>query len=234
MQFTVLISGLTFRITCRHDGIRNEMKDFLCDDVADAISVSPTEEDIAYEKESGESSSDYICEKFAVLRKIAEIALDNNRMLIHGACIEYRGKGFFFTAPSGTGKTTHVLLWKDYLGDDVRIINGDKPIFSFGDPITVYGTPWGGKEGYYLNDSVPLSAVIVMKQGSTNSIERLSAADAFLSLYGQAYLGNADKNATARILTNMKKIVQKVPVYRLTCDISEEAFRCSYDELMKL
>ena len=33
-----------------------------------------------------------------------------------------------FTAQSGTGKSTHIKLWKKHFGKDVDIVNGDKPI----------------------------------------------------------------------------------------------------------
>ena len=46
---------------------------------------------------------------------------------MHGAVIEYEGNGYMFSADSGTGKTTHILLWRKFLGDKVKIVNGDKP-----------------------------------------------------------------------------------------------------------
>lgn len=61
--------------------------------------------------------------------------------LMHGAVTAVNGAGYmFFTATSGTGKSTHVGLWKKYF-DDVEIINGDKPFIRVtGNEVRVYGT----------------------------------------------------------------------------------------------
>ncbi len=52
---------------------------------------------------------------------------------MHGAVVSWKQEGYIFTAPSGTGKTTHVRLWKEHLGPDVEIINGDKPVLEVGE-----------------------------------------------------------------------------------------------------
>lgn len=65
---------------------------------------------------------------------------------MHGAVVAWKDQGYLFTAPSGTGKSTHLALWKKYLGDQAEVINGDKPFLKvMEDEVWVYGTPWAGK-----------------------------------------------------------------------------------------
>ena len=46
---------------------------------------------------------------------------------MHGAVIRYKGKAYLFTAPSGTGKTTHIRQWLKK-AEGTFVVNGDKPL----------------------------------------------------------------------------------------------------------
>lgn len=53
-----------------------------------------------------------------------------------------------FTAPSGTGKSTHTRMWQECFGERVTVINDDKPLIKINDSeAVIYGTPWCGKHG---------------------------------------------------------------------------------------
>ncbi|MDO4436602.1 MAG: hypothetical protein Q4B77_01420 [Coriobacteriaceae bacterium] len=89
--------------------------------------IAPSEADIERErlKADGEYPDAYL-ETLAVLRGMAEVAPLHGRLLVHAVALEYRGDGYLFCAPSGTGKSTHARLWCEHLGADARILNGDK------------------------------------------------------------------------------------------------------------
>ena len=120
MYFKVKLADIVIGIHGRYEYLREEKPE---------MEISLTEEDILAERSQngdGEGFSlDYL-ESLAALRKIAEQMPQRNRFLMHGAVLSWRGKGYMFTAPSGTGKSTHLALWKKYLGDEVEIVNGDK------------------------------------------------------------------------------------------------------------
>lgn len=119
--------------------------------------------------EPGAYSNEYI-ETLVLLRNISEQLPRFDCFLMHGAVVSEDEDGYMFTATSGTGKSTHISLWKKYF-DNVEIVNGDKPFLRVGEEgVTAYGTPWAGKEGWQKNVSVPLSAVCLLKRGLTNKI----------------------------------------------------------------
>ena len=60
-------------------------------------------------------------ETLAVYRKMA----DYDTVLLHGSAIAVDDEGYFFTAKSGTGKSTHARLWREMLGDRAVMINDD-------------------------------------------------------------------------------------------------------------
>lgn len=80
-------------------------------------------------------------------------AMFHNRLMqlgggvLHSSSLAWRGQGVAFSANSGTGKSTHTGLWKQVFGDEVEIINDDKPAIWFdeGQPM-LCGTPGAAKQ----------------------------------------------------------------------------------------
>ena len=95
--------------------------------------IQVSEEEIANEIAMAETavSKDY-AEGVCVYRQICQQLPERfQSFLMHAAVIEYQGEGYAFAAHSGTGKSTHIALWKKHFGDEVHIVNGDKPILRF-------------------------------------------------------------------------------------------------------
>ena len=68
-------------------------------------------------------------------------------IMIHSSAVEVDGKAYLFSAPCGTGKSTHTKQWQKYFGaDQAIIINDDKPVLRrLEDGWYAYGTPLVGK-----------------------------------------------------------------------------------------
>ena len=149
-EFKINLANMVIRIQGVYDTLREYCKNYITiDEETEDFSITVTPEDIQRERRTGEyeQNSDNYIEIIMALLKLADELPDRNRFLMHGAVVSWKQEGYIFTAPSGTGKTTHVRLWKEHLGPDVEIINGDKPVLEVGeDEIIAYGTPWAGKE----------------------------------------------------------------------------------------
>lgn len=235
MKFIVGLADKYIEINSVYDELRNFFKDYLVTDVTPDFSVSLSQEDILAEQEAAsvnQFSPTYL-ETLALLRKLAEILPSHSRILMHGASISYNEHAYLFTAPSGTGKSTHIRLWKKYLGDDVKIVNGDKPFISLEDDPMIYGSPWAGKENWHRNCKMPLKGICFVQRGTTNSIRRIEASDCLSLLFKQVYLP-ADTLAAGLTLELVDMLIKKVPLYVLTCDMSEDAVRCSFEALTGL
>ena len=235
MKFIVGLADKYIEINSVYDALRNFFKDYLVTDVTPDFSVSLKQEDISAEQEvtSENQFSPTYLETLALLRKLAEILPSHNRILMHGASISYNEHAYLFTAPSGTGKSTHIRLWKKYLGDDVKIVNGDKPFISLEDEPVIYGSPWAGKENWHRNCKMPLKGICFVQRGTTNSIRRIEASDCLSLLFKQVYLP-ADTLAAGLTLELVDMLIKKVPLYVLKCDMSEDAVRCSFEALTGL
>jgi hypothetical protein len=152
-------------------------------------------------------------------------------VVLHGAAVEYSGKGFIFTGISGAGKTTQAHLWQKYR--NALIINGDCPAIRITDGIaSLYGTPWCGTSGESINRRVHLSAVVVVKKGDTNSISELNGNSAFLALLANVLHSSFDKETLDLSIQNLKTFVNYIRVFEFTCTISEEAVKILEKELI--
>ncbi|NLB79505.1 MAG: hypothetical protein GX796_11895 [Clostridiaceae bacterium] len=160
---------------------------------------------------------------FAALRKVMISALVQRKgFLIHSSTIIWNGKGIVFSAPSGTGKTTHTNLWKQMY--HVRILDGDVTACRIIDEVPrVYGLPWCGTSGEFLNESVPLGAIVFLQQDKVNRIEKLNIKEAFIRLTARCYLQPWGDEMTNRHLDNIQEVIDKTSCYLLNCLPDQDA-----------
>ncbi len=218
------IAEINIGIRPESDYLKQQLSAFAVDGEAE-FDICLTKEDIRseaeiYRQNSGnmkESISFALCESLAVYRKICrKITKDYHGILMHGAVIRYKGKAYLFTAPSGTGKTTHICLWKKYFGDEVEIINGDKPILREKDGIiTAYGTPWNGKENYGSNSHAPLDSIFLLWRSPTNSVTKCDSKTALSFLFSQTLRYEESVN---NLLDFIEIMLRSVNIYELRCN----------------
>ena len=187
-----------------------------------------TETDLAQERslQPPEASglSDSILEGLAMYRKIMDVMACRNVLMFHSSALAMDGRAYLFTAPSGTGKSTHTRLWRQVFGDRVTMINDDKPLLRLQADGTwrVYGTPYAGKENIQTNTSETVRGIVLLEQGAENRIERVSAHDAYVRLLVQTYHNDQKPQEMLHIM-DLVGLLAKLPVFRLQCTISEEA-----------
>ena len=150
-------------------------------------------------------------------------------IMLHSSCIAVDGKAYLFSAPCGTGKSTHTTLWKQYFGDRAVYVNDDKPALCVRNG-TVYacGTPFSGKTDLNTNISVPAHGICISERGSRNEIRRRSAKEALPRFLNQTFRP-VEPDGMSKTLDILDLLFSLVPVYELHCDISEEAVLTAYN-----
>lgn len=233
-EVKINLANMIIRIQGVYDTLREYCKEYITTEIEiEDFSITVTSEEIQNERESNEydQKSDNYIEIIMTLLKIADELPDRNKFLMHGALVAWKRAGYIFTAPSGTGKTTHVRLWKKYLGSDAEIINGDKPILEVKeDEIVAYGTPWAGKERLQKNTCVPVRGICFLRQSEINTIHKLSKKEALLLLLPQIYI-MSDSQKAGKTLELFSEVLERIPIYEFRCNISEQAVKCSFDIL---
>ena len=242
MDFTIELADRIIRIECKYEKTYYMCLRYLVDDKIPDFELKITSKDILKEKKNFTKIpedfktiqygyGDNYFEFLAVFRKIKECLISENILLMHGAVVALDDKGYMFTAPSGTGKTTHAKLWlKNIQGS--YVVNGDKPLLKIdNDEVLAYGTPWSGKEGLNINDKVKLKAICILERGSVNEISEISYSKAFIKLYEQIY--KPEKlNLLMRTFELLDLLKDKVKFYKLKCNMENEAAIMAYNYLV--
>ena len=180
-----------------------------------AVSVSKREINAAKKMYEPGSSEPYI-EYMELCPRLSDAMISFNRVFFHGTAFLWHGKAWIFAAVSGTGKTTQYLLWKELYGEEVQIINGDKPVLAFDDGnITVHPSPWNGKEGMGQLISAPLGGIILLQQSDSNRIRKISASEAAGKIFVQFLFGRKTVEEVHAVCRLEETLLQQTPGWLL-------------------
>lgn len=229
-MFHIQLAEQPFTVENKFSYVKNLCSDYWTDEPGEKIAVSTM--DIKREQTDEVQWPAAYLESLAVYRKICEKLLDKDIVLFHCSALQFRGKAYLFTAPSGTGKSTHTRLWREYFGSDVQMINDDKPLLKIcSEKVTVFGTPFAGKEGLQTNTSAPVAGIVLLHQDTQNRIRRISEEEAYPRLLSQTY---RPKEPMAIVKTmELVERLAALPVYSLGCTISTEAVETAYHALIE-
>ena len=230
-MFTIEVAGHSFQIENKYDFIQRLCQKYIVPN-CDAKSISVTDEQIKAEDARVEGYSEDYLESLAVYRKICDFLVSHNIILFHCSALMIDGKAVLFTAPSGTGKSTHASLWRKHFGDRTMVINDDKPLVKIENGIaTVYGTPWCGKHGLENNIAAPVDSIFILSQAKENSVEKISPMQAYPMLLNQTYRPKQDTEKMRKILTLVNEFIVITKLYNLKCNISNEAVLTAYNAM---
>lgn len=233
------IADKVVEVNSIYDEVHEYCSDYQTDEPAD-YSVTTTQADIDFERQKSAREdeiegipirhfSDSYLEELTVYRKIAEKMLDFDTVLFHGSVVAVDDVGYLFTAKSGTGKSTHTRLWREYFGDRAVMVNDDKPLLKITDSgVIVYGTPYNGKHRLGTNISVPLKAICILTRAEDNHIEAITREQAYTMLLQQVYRP-ADMLKMAKTLDLVDRLVDSVKLYRLGCNMDISAAKIAYE-----
>lgn len=143
---------------------------------------------------------------------------------VHSSLISQQNQGIMFLGPSGIGKTTQAELWQKYRSS--LIINGDIVFVQETDSgFLGWGTPWHGSSPYCENTSVPLKAMIVLKQSDQNSIRELTGFEKVTEVSNSVFYPQWLENGMELCLETLDHLLTSIPVYELRCRPDEDAVR---------
>lgn len=149
-------------------------------------------------------------------------AVQRRMLQIHSSLIDDHGRGIMFLGPSGIGKTTQAERWRDYR--DAVIINGDMVfVQETAEGFLGWGTPWHGSSPYCENASVPLRALVILKQAPENRIRPLSGFEMVSEVSHSVFYPTWLENGMDLCLATLDHLLTKVPVYLLENRADEEA-----------
>jgi hypothetical protein len=233
------IADTVFAIDSLHNEVHELCKDYFSEEpIKFTVKIEAT--DIEYERKRSEQTDvkegnpiryypDSYLETLSVYRHLCEHLINKGILLFHGSVIAVDGAGYLFTAKSGTGKSTHTRLWREYFGERAVMVNDDKPLLQITEHgVLVHGTPWDGKHHLSSNISVPLKAICILNRGVENKIFPITKSEAYPMLLQQTHRPmNAEKMQS--VFTLLDKMCKHLKLYRLECNMNPDAVTTAYN-----
>lgn len=236
--FTIEIAGLAARVQPIFSSTREYCRRYLTESQP-ALFIEVTEADLAYEQEMAEREAveeglrirkftGPFLERATIQRKIATELLNRDTVLFHGSTVGLDSAAYLFTAPCGTGKSTHTGFWRELFGNRAVMVNDDKAFLRITPSgVVAFGSPWSGKHGLDTNISLPLKGICFLQRGKENQIHRVDSADRFEELLHQSLIPE-DARGEAKAVALVNALSQLVPLWEMKCTKDLDAALASY------
>lgn len=227
-------ADLIVEMNCRYPVLYERSRKYLLpenDSRTPDITVDLNEEDfLRYLKKIPDADRD-LCEYMLAGECFYRRLLSFDGMLLHSSVVAFDGKAYVFSANCGVGKSTHTHLWTKYL-KDAFILNDDKPAVRRTDGVyKAYGTPFSGKNDESENVGLPIGAVVFIERSKINKIKKISPTEAVPLIYQQTTQPVASPKHMNILFGFLDGFLTTVPSYILSCDMSSEAVKTSFEAL---
>lgn len=224
------VADVNLEIDLKYDKTIRQSKDYELEFDKPNISINIPDEEYAEFKKEAPYLSDEDIEYIYTGAAFYEALLHFNGFMLHSSGVVVDNYAYLFSADPGTGKSTHTDLWVKYFGSErAKIINDDKPaIRMIDDQIYVYGTPWSGKTDQNINMRVPLGAIVFLERSTDNWVKEIEPKEA-IPLILQQTIRPREPDVMIKLLDMLDIVLRRIKLYRLGCNISEEAVKVSYN-----
>lgn len=234
-SFTMLVAGLAVRVVPLFGSTREYCRAYWTG-LEPECTVVVTREELVREQElldieaveeglKKRRFSEPFLERSVIQRWVAECLVEKNTIMLHGSTVAVDGRAYLFTAPCGTGKSTHTRLWREVFSDRAVMVNDDKPFLRITDAgVLAFGSPWTGKHGLGENVCFPLAGISVLHRGSENRIRRAAAADVMELLLHQVF----QPEGVGPVPELLERLVERVPLWEMECTKGPEAARVAW------
>ena len=240
-DFKIEIAGQVIAVTSLFESTKDYCRKYLTEGSAE-FSVAVTRQDLEEEQELLRQEAleeglkprvfaDPFLERNSIQRKIAELLLVRDILLMHGSTVAVDGKAYLFTAACGTGKSTHTRFWRQTFGDRAVMVNDDKPFLRIlTDGVLACGAPWSGKHGLETNITVPLQGICVLERGTENEICPAATEELLPMLLHQG-CPPQDEAQGAHYERLVHSLAQTVPLWKMRCNLDPNAAQVAWEAM---
>lgn len=236
--FTIEIAGLAARVQPLFVSTRDYCRGYLTEREPE-LHIAVTEEDLdceqaRFEQEAVEEGlrirkfTGPFLERATIQRRVAEALVERNTVLLHGSTVALDGDAYLFTAPCGTGKSTHTRLWREAFGSRAVMVNDDKTFLHLTPAgVLAYGSPWSGKHGLDSNVCFPLRGICFLSRGTENRIRQAEPEAWVGELLHQTLIPEKPPGREkARALVDA--LARAVPLWEMACTKDPSAAQISH------
>ena len=239
--FNMEIAGSVVCVQPLFQSTREYCLDYLTDRKTDFF-VEVTHENLAFEqmmldREAVEEGlkirkfKETFLERATIQRRVADYLLERNTLMLHGSTVSVDGCAYLFTAPCGTGKSTHTRLWREFFGERAIMVNDDKTFLQItSSGVLAYGSPWSGKHGLATNMCAALKGICLLHRGKENFIHRIEPTDIIGFLRKEVHIPE-DVSLLEKTFDLVDKLAQMVPLWDMHCNKEPDAAKVAYSAM---
>ncbi len=225
------IAGIPVEYDCTYELLKSRSEKYKAPDgTVPEFTLKVADETMKrYEKRfsaTGEDAFEYMGMGSLFYKKL----LSYEGMMLHASAVMLDGYAYLFSAPCGTGKSTHTEMWQKLFGSDrAVIINDDKPAIRKVNGIYhAFGTPFSGKNDISVNAGYPVKGICFIHRAKENRIRSINAEAAITPFFDQT-LRPADESLMDLLCERIDDILNCVSFYILECRADVEAAQTAYD-----
>ncbi len=202
------------------------------DEKCNEKTVSVTEQEFLDWKNSGRTI-DAFGEFCLLCEQTSEYLLLRDRCVFHAVALSYNGYAWLLAAGSGVGKSTICRAMMERYPNEISVINGDKPVLMANNDgsITVFPSPWTGKEGWHGAPAAKLSGIILLRRGSGTTIRKANSAEAAHQILLSIFQSFTDEDMICTAGSMAEKILKSAPCWMLIEDNVANAVELFYQTM---
>ena len=175
--------------------------------------------------------ADPFLERSFIQRRVADHLVEKDTLMLHGSTVAVDGRAYLFTAPCGTGKSTHTRLWRELFGERAIMVNDDKPFLQITPAgVMAYGSPWSGKHGLASNVGSPLKGICLLHRGAENVIRSAEPKELMDILRQQVHIPS-DAALVDKTLSLLDALASGVSLWDMYCNKGLDAAKVAYSAM---
>lgn len=148
--------------------------------------------------------------------------LEKRALVFHSSYIAWNDKAILFAGSSGVGKSTQAKLWERYA--KAQIINGDRTLIRKKDNLWMaYGYPCCGSSSICMNQTLPISAIVILEQGIKNEIEVLEDREKIRAILTGSEIYRWNMREIERVCDIAEELIKEIRIVKLICRKDEDA-----------
>ncbi|MBQ2689096.1 MAG: hypothetical protein IJG05_03360 [Solobacterium sp.] len=235
MTYFLRLGRCVLQFDIEHPQVLDWFHGFLAEPYSDTEIIQAGEyEKKQYLEQFPGSAWNAYAEYKCLLNLASDAMMKYNQFLFPSAAVLIDVCAWRLSGPSGIGKSTQYSNLKKLFPDQIDIVSGDYPITSFeGEGITVYPSPWNGKENWGSMQTGKLRRIIHLEQGKQNLLSPVSPKDAVIRVYHQINT-YAETEEQIHFLAKLEEqLITSVPIWNYQNTGDNESSRILYAHIMK-
>lgn len=231
--FYVKVAEVIFKINANYVATRDFFKDFLVGEYEECEQIIIEVKEIIEFVKQFPGFDMEMGERAIVKYKMDSLLVQYDTFPVHASALSYKEKAYLFTALSGVGKSTHAKSWRECFGENVIMINDDRPYIKIIDgKVYAYSHPQSGKHNIYTNTSSEIVSISKIVRDDSNYIKPISKGLFFPFMVQQTYTMD-EVTTTSKIISMVKYVLDKVDLFEIHCNTDKYSAETIYHQIEK-